>query len=71
MQLKTTVERLFITNDRLPIPMEWVTGREEATNISCVERSINIANSISNTRARVSNRLRKVPNRNEDFLWEK
>jgi hypothetical protein len=52
----------------LPIPMEWITGREEATNILRIERPVNIEKYISNTRVGVSHMLKKVPNnRNEDF----
>ena len=70
MQLKSVVEKLSITYDRLPIPVEWIIGREEVTSTECIEGPGNMNNSPSNTRVRESNRLRKIPcNRNED-LWE-
>jgi len=71
MQLNSVVEKLSITYDRLPIPVEWIIGREEVTNTQCIKGPRNMNNSPSNTRFRVSNRLWKIPcNRNEDFLWE-
>jgi hypothetical protein len=67
MQLKSVVEK----HGRLAIPVEWIIGREEVTNTECIEGPGNMNNSPSNTRVRVSNRLRNIPcNRNEDFLWE-
>jgi len=60
MQLKSVVEKLSVTYDMLPIPVEWIIG-QEVTNIECIEGPGNINNSPSNTRVRESNRLRKIP----------
>ena len=69
MQLKSVVEKLSVTYDRLPIPVEWITGPEEVTSTECIEGPGNINDSPRNTSVRVSNSLRKIPcNRNEDFF---
>jgi len=71
IQLKALVETPCTTYDRSPIPMEWITGREEDTNTECIEGSGNLDNSLSNNRVRASSRSRRTPhNRSEDFVWE-
>jgi len=65
------VEKLSTTYDRLPIPAEWIIGRE-VTNTEFIEGPENMHNSPSSTRVRASNRLRKIPcDRNEDFFYGK
>ena len=71
MQLKALVETPYTSYGRSPILMEWIMGREEDTNVECIEGSGYLDNSLSNNRVRVSSRSRRTPhNRSEDLLWE-
>jgi hypothetical protein len=69
-QIKEIVEETFIVNDMSSIRMEWIMEQAEIKDAASKARVDDIANDISSTVIRTSNRKRKLPsNRNEDFLW--